>query len=427
MNQGNIQTSKRSWAQLFALLLLYCLAVLSIFPPIRALPYFNYIWPVLSAAWLCAAIVSAPAFFIRPTIHQFATYIFFAYTISLAFAAGNGFIGNRYLEIFQVAIFYWAYRINEGNNRQDDNIKLLMWLLPVVLMISLFTVLQYIDHPNISRTAKKDTVVGLSQMSQGVAGYEFIYCLVFLCPPLLYLVINSRRRFKLPYKPFWIAVLTLFLINIAFSNFMTALILTLASIVFRLFIPKITSARFLFYIFALLIIAPFIPYFLLNIIDFGISLTGESMNTSRLLEIRDLLDTGLVEMSMDARLNAFQSSYIAVINNPILGLITSDIGNVEQGLSGFGQHSFLLDNYALYGVFWGSLAIYVFFQPLFRQLRVHSQVKFSLPLLMFALTFLFFLVNNLTPSIGFVVYFAFPVIYGWMVTKIAAKQQVRRG
>ncbi|MBV1911777.1 MAG: hypothetical protein KUG78_20965, partial [Kangiellaceae bacterium] len=240
-----LNSRKRGSFYLISLCIIYVLAVMSFSPPIRALPFFNYLWPFLMMLWLFAVLLSNPRFFTKPDTHQLVTYLFFLYTIFIAFAAGNGFIGNRFLEYFQIFIFYWAYRFNEKNNRQADSVKLIIYLIPVVIITSVMTVMQYVTNPNISRTAKKDTAAGLEQMGQGVAGYEFIYFLVFLFGTLLFIATTKKIKLKFIEKTFLFGLLLLFVLNIALSNFMIALILVFISILFRVFIPKVTSQRIL--------------------------------------------------------------------------------------------------------------------------------------------------------------------------------------
>jgi hypothetical protein len=417
MNNVELKEVRRSGLYLISITLIYCLAVMSFLPVVKSLPFFNYIWPIFVAAWLATAIMMDNDFFLKPDLHQVLTYIFFFYTILIAFVAGNGFIGNRFLEYLQLPIFYWAYRINERKGWHRDSVKLLLGLVPVVIFTSIVTLSQYITNPNISRTAKKDTTAGLEQMSQGVAGYEFIYFLVFLFGPLLYLLISKRKQYGFVVKLFLILLLSMIMINIALSNFMIAALLVLLSIIFKLFIPKMTTNRAVLYLFISLVILPVAPYFVVAMIDLILSFSDGSMNAERLLEIQRFLSLGIIDLSMNARLYAFQSSLEAFFNNPLVGIITTDIGGSGDGLIGFGQHSFLLDTFALYGGVVGLLSIYIYLQPLYQQVKFENSESSSLPFLMFLIVFLFFTINNVTPSIGFAIYFAFPVLYGLMRTE----------
>lgn len=408
-----VTRKKRSGLYIISLFVIYCLAVMSISPIIRSLPFFNYLWPLLMMLWIFVTFIYQPDFYIKSNLHQLITFLFFFYAIFIAFTAGNGFIGNRFLEYLQIFIFYWAYQYNKIYGYKFDSLKLLSYFAPVVIITSIMTVMQYITNPNISRTAKKDTAAGLEQMSQGVAGYEFIYFLVFIFASLLFVIVGRKLRFNFFTKVLLYFVLLLFLINIVLSNFMIAVLLVLISLFFRFIIPKVTTIRILVYIITFLLISPVLPYLFVQLIDFALSISGSSMNAQRLLEMRELLVSGLIDLSLGARLDAFQSSLNAFLNNPIMGIITTDIGGHGSGLSGFGQHSFLLDTFALFGGFIGILSLYVYFQPLIIQFKLNKQQKSSLPLLIILITLLFFIINNLTPSIGFAIYFVFPVLHDW--------------
>lgn len=397
------------------------MAVMSVLPSIRALPFFNFIWPVFIFTWILISFLYSPSFFIKPNSHQLVTYLFFIYTISIAYIAGNGFIGNRYLEYSQIFVFYWAYRLSIKKGKLDDCLKLLFWLLPVIVTTSIITILAYASNSNISRTSKKDTLVGLEQMSQGIGGYEFIYFLVFILAPILYLLIDSKIKFSIIKRIFSYLLIGIFVGNIIFANFTTALILLIIIFIIKFMIPKLTSSKLAFYLILALILAPVLYTILLAVIEPVIDLLGSSMNAQRLIEIRELLAYGFIDSSLGARLNAFHTSLTAAMNNPVSGIIMSDLGGYGTALKGFGQHSFLLDTFALFGVVIGVISIYLYFQPLVKLYKIKSYSCSSLPLLMIGLSTIFFMVNNMAPSIGFAIYFVFPVIYSWTLNKLPKK------
>jgi len=413
-NDQVINNEKLGLFYLASLLIIYCLAIMSIFPPIRALSFFNYIWPLLMTVWLLTSFLSSPAYFLKPSRHQLVGYIFFAYVIIIPHVSGNGFIGNRFLELFQILIFYWAYDINMKRGRQKYNERITLFLVPIVIVICVNTILKLSSSLYASRLAKKDTMTGIELMSQGVGGYEFIYFLVFVSASILYLILDKKTNLKAATKGGIGALLILSLVTIVLSNFMLAFLLIIIMLLIRIFLPYLAIKLVIFNFFTLMIVVFFLP----TIINFIISVSDQPMNIQRLIELREFISHGVIGLSSGARLEAFQESVYGIFNNPLTGSVFTIMRSGTGDYSGFGQHSFLLDMFSIFGVIIGVIGLYVLFQPLIKLLnRSSMRKKISLPFLMLMLSGIFFLVNNLSPSIGFAIYFVYPTIYNFMLDK----------
>ncbi len=132
------------------------------------------------------------------------------------------------------------------------------------------------------------------------------------------------------------------------------------------------------------------------------------LNAQRLQEVKLLLELGVVDLSLEARMHAFKHSIVSALAFPNFGLIlTSNDRNILLSL---GQHSFFLDTFALYGIWVGCLQAFVFLTPLVRLLSDKTKANLTLSFSMLVLSLFFFIVNNVTPSIGFAIFFVYPVL-----------------
>lgn len=389
---------------------LYIMAILAIFPPVRALAFFNALWPLVMIGWLFSSLLISRDFFIKVSIHRLMTYVFIIYSIVLPYISGSTFIGNRYLELTQLIIFYWGFELCKRKGRLTDAVKLIWCFLPAAIIVSVITISEYAQHPYISRLAKKDTAAGIQYMLQGVGGYDFVYCLVFLLLPLIYFCFNRNVLLGHRMKVVLYVLLALFAVNILLSNFATALFLVSFAIMFRFFLKRVSTLLLLTYIFIFAILFPFLPSIIVYFLDFALDYFGTSMNAARMLELRQLLLVGVIEVSMGARIEAFALSIDVFLDNFLLGIVVDGLEVSSTGTTAFGQHSFFIDGFALFGVVFGLLQIYVFMYPLKKEFVLTSLHRTTLPFLVFILAMVFFTINNAVPAVGFVIYFVYPVL-----------------
>ena len=397
-----------------SIVLFYSLVLMSFMPQLRALSFFNYLWLLNLIGWIFFSFLVRSSFFLKPNIHRLAAYVFFIYVFFISTASGNLFLVNRYLEYLQLMIFCWGfelYLVKYQDRRVNE--KILLFLSPWVVFTSVHTIYAYSTMPFISRLAKKDTARGLELMSQGVAGYDFVYFLIFVFSGLIYLAFIFKRRFLI--KTVLLFLAALFLVNIVLSNFMMAMLLSLLALFFRFFVYKISKVWIFIYTSLLVFLVPISPLMLNVIFDVLLEISRGSLNETRLLEIRSVLESGIIEASLGARLYAYNLSWQAFMEYPLTGIVINHIKNASGVVVGFGQHSFLLDSFALFGGVAWLLSLYVFLAPVVRLCRQARHVNYSsFPLLIIFMVLLLFSLNNVTPSIGFAVFFFIPVVVTYM-------------
>jgi hypothetical protein len=415
----NLLRVNYSFLYILSFLIFFVLALSSIYPPIRALTFFNYLWPLLMFSWIIIAYLARQNFFRQVTTHSIVVSFFFVYTIFIAYLSGNGFIGNRFLEYSQIILFYIAYKFYYDKNH---NIILILLLSPFLIITSYITLSEFFNSSMIARLSKKDTDAGIEYMMNGIGGYDFIYALTFIIIILFFTLFYKNVKNKL----LIFLITLLFLFTVLLSNFTIALILLFIGLLFRIVLPKISYSLLIIYIILILFMLPIVPNIIAFFIDTSIDLFFEnSMNAARLLEIKEAILYGIFELSFSERIEAYKYSISALLENPLFGAIFNVIKKTSDGVIGFGQHSFILDTFALYGFSIGLIQVYIYMQPLYIRMNNRIANNSSITMSILVVSFLFLCLNNLTPAVGLVLFFIYPTILDFL-TNITIKTRLNK-
>lgn len=413
--QSSQRPRSRTFWYLISSVLLFILALCSIYPPIRALSFFNKLWALCLIGWFITTIFDNPKFLYNNHVHRLSIYFYIIYTIFVSNLTGNGVIGNRIFELSQLPFFYIAYQNNKRTGRNNDNLRILFALLPFLIITCFLTIRACIKNPITARLVKKNEE-GFELMRQGIGSYELIYFLVLVFCTLLFVVFNNKRKVTFSQKFLGIGLFLIFGVTIIFSNFMTAFLLTTIGIMGRIFMNKITINKLIIFPIVGFIIVKFSKDIIASIIDFVMNLYSDgSMNAARLLEIKIMLLKNESGGGADARSAAFGHSINQLLENPIFGILTKPLVRVGEGVSGFGQHSLIIDTFALFGLGIGLLQIFIYVQPFILRIKPKNQTTISSMALVFVVIFMILItINNATPSIGLAAFFVFPTFYDWV-------------
>lgn len=408
---------KRTIFHYISMLFFILLALTTFFPPIRAINHFNFIWLICLLGWLICVNIDYPAFFLNQSFYQFIIFIYICYTVSISYIFGNSVIGNRFLELAQLPMFYIAYKHYSIIGRKKDHFRILASIFPFIIITLLLTIKGLLSNPLICRLIKSDAF-GNSQMKLGIGGYWFIYFLAILYGILLFTIFQKNRKIKRFQKIILVLFFLLVLTCLIMSNYMTALILVVISSGFKLFLNKLNVIKIILFSLILLLILVFKNFILDIFFKIGFSLLGDSVNAHRLYEIKLLLTTDEIGGDTEARAGAYMESINLFLHNPLLGIIINPIQKVGSGVSGFGQHSQMFDTFALFGLTIGIIQIFIYLYPYYQRLSKDDLSKSSMPLLIMILLLFVTTMNNATPSIGFATFYIFPVLNDWLNYKI---------
>jgi len=326
---------------------------------------------------------------------------------------GNDVIGNRYFILAQIPLFYLAYQKNKLYNKQKTNYLIILCVMPFIIITSFITLNAYALDPFISRKIKK-TELGFEFMSSGIGGYEFVYFLVICATILLYVVFNKELQFTKRQKTFGLFLLLLISTNIIMSNYSIALYLLLLSFIVRVFIKSINKkSTLVFAIFAFFLLFISIQIFAATVLNWLIDLSGDSLYASRFIEIKQYIISNQMGDLLQDRFYYWRESVDVFLEYPIGGAVQSQLFYTNNRLFGFGQHSQILDTFALFGTGIGLLQFYVLLQPIYLRIKTKNNFYSGLSLMLFIQTIILLTLNNATPSIGFALFFIFPTVYDW--------------
>lgn len=398
---------------IFVDLSIFCLGLFSFFPFIRAISFFNLLWPVLLMILVVSIfLTSKRSRILKPGRLTFFIVFYIIYTVGISFLSGNLSIANRFIELSQIPIFYLAFEHNRKLGRNMNNFRIIKLLSPFIILTCILTLNEYRITPYISRMIKTGAVEGKEIMAAGVGGYEFIYFIVFIFSILIFtfLSINFENHQK---KSKFIMLLLIILTGytIVLSGYTTALFLIFIALLLRIF-GYIVSFNKLIKNTGKFILFCFVIYFGFEfILDNFLIYFQDSINANKILEITSYIDYNSLGNSSQARLDVYQKSISVFINNPIFGIIFYPLAVNSFGeLIAFGQHSQIIDTFALYGISIGLLQLYIYIKPLKDRIIV-SFKKYNVLAILIMLNFLIVTVfNNITPSIGFAVLFIYPTI-----------------
>lgn len=388
-------------------IILFVLALISFLPQVRVFSFFNQLWAALMILWLLVSLTIGKRAIFNRSKYRIYVGVFVLYTVLISYFFGNGVIGNRFLELSQLYLFYIGYEINKFYGFHYYNKRVIYGLIPFIVATCLTTIRALLVNPFASRDILERGAV--ERASTSVGGYGFIYFIVVIfCSLLFYFGRNSMPK---KHRLTVLSLLGLLFVTVLLSNFMTGLLLCLFALVMRIFFPRLSKGRSIIIVTVGVFIFLFFEPIIVLISDAALAYLGDSLNASRVKEIRDLLIKGNSGASVTARADTYSQSFQLFLNNPFFGIIINPIRRVGLGVSGFGQHSQVLDTFALFGFLIGTIQVYLIGNPIAKRINFKTKQNNNLPLIMLIVAFSLATVNNLTPSIGFAIFFIFPVIH----------------
>jgi len=392
-----------------SLIALLFLSLASFFSPLRAIPQFNYVWATVLVFWVIVTVLDDPLKINIDRSYIIPTLIFVIYTITIAYMYGNSRIGNRYLEISQVFVFYIAYEKNRRAHRKNINNALIMFYAPLALIISLLTLLAYQVNPIISRGLRTGDLIDNEALIRGIGGYEFVYMLVVVFPVLLFLY--REKIFRVRVRMLLLLLVSIMGVNIVMSNYALAIMITIISttltILSRYIYPKLVMVYSI-------VLAFILPALLKPVGKALIFFSQYFYKTSsdRFYQLGLVLDRGFVGNALNARINSYLNSVDVFFDNIFVGVVFENL-NLEYsyGVTGFGQHSQILDTFALFGIFIGLLQLYILAYPFITRMKYANRKLKNYAFTVMLTMIIVITFNNITPSIGLAGFFVFPVVY----------------
>lgn len=368
-----------------------------VFPPISVIIPSATVCFICFVLWLFICYTTNRSFLLR-TENFFYLFVF-AILVVIPYLFGYNVIAHRYTNMAlvicgSIIMNYYYYM---GKMDILKRILIIVGVLAIITMIH--TLSELLINPFISRSIKSSGEYSIGLARQGIGGYKFIYFVTALCTPLLYWLLNSKKKLE---KIILIGIYVLSVTLVLKSNYMTAfLTIIIGAVVLIVFnaISKDIKTRILGIVAAILI---FIVGINIDSIisDFAYILPSRIAEVIVSGEGSSVIDSVVIEFLGD-RWPTIQTSINAFLQHPILGLIGSgELSTAGGFLTGFGQHSFVADTYALYGIVGGTLSfIAVIKSTLNKYIWKKRNV---LKTTMFIIMILLYCFNNATESIALV-------------------------
>ncbi len=396
-------------------LIVYFLSISSIFSPIRALSFYNYLWLLLIFIWIIITILDMPAFFGSQTIYMYLTCFFLLYTVSISFLTQNVSLGNRYLEFSQIFIFYFEYKKNILKNQAKNNSKLIIWFMPILILSCILTYRLYLTNPEALRLVGKSKDMGLYYMQMGAGGYNLAYFLVLLIPMLIYMIKQNNQLIIIK-KVICLFLIGLFSYVVFISGYFIALMMLLVGFVTLVLPTKINLKTlvvlFLFLPITFLYFNDIILHFLDFILMFSNQLSGGVI--LKVNEVKNIISgSNLLNNYASSRLDTYLYSIKAFIHYPFLGSIFSAIGEPYSNVIKIGNHSHFIDTFAFFGLGIGLLQLHIYLFPFIKQLKFEGEYNATIFVLMI-ITIVVLTLNIITVSIGFAIFFILPTLKSYL-------------
>ena len=239
-----------------------------------------------------------------------------------------------------------------------------------------------------------DTVYDLQ--IHGVGSYVFIYSIALASVMLFSILINVSIQRK---NILLLIIMGLYIITIIKAHFLTAiLIVILGNITAILIKPrKRKKIYILFIICTLIIIYSMLPSL------FKIFLYGHIGKNGRLSFLFNDTNSSVISLIFNEfivdRFPTLIQSFETIKKYPLTGIILQS--SREQDII-FGQHSTIIDTFALWGIPVGVIYIWLVFVPFFKYIK-SKKIKYALPIMISF--FILALFNNIECTIAFVFVF----------------------
>lgn len=279
-----------------------------------------------------------------------------------------------------------------------------------VIWINLYSCQQLLVNDQIARIlANSDKTVTLEFANPFMANFPHIYNLAILSIALIYLIVYCQmpKLIRIVFMAFLATNLyTLFLAQYSIA------ILTVVIFTALIFCRKFFRTTQQAIISSIVLTIAFILLYatLAEFLEYLASQSDSRLYAKRLDSIAHLLSTGSSDQGsdMNERFELYSLSFTTFLQNPIFG-----VGGYEYGAYGLaGGHSDILDNYAYYGVFFGSVFIfYLYHLYKSKTLYLPTYSRYAYKIVFFAYLFDSLFNTCYKEQELFVLYFVIPALF----------------
>ncbi|MFT4104646.1 MAG: hypothetical protein QM657_02715 [Lacrimispora sp.] len=343
--------------------------------------------------------------------------VFSLYTVIVPMFFGYSDLRNRYISLIPMVWMHILYDYLK-KHKAIRGPWLLMIFFSVITMIN--TCQALIASPYISRMIKSGGEFSDSILKQGIGDYSFIYMLVLMTIIFFWEGMESSGKWRICY----LSLAVLGEATIVLSNYMMALILSVLGIGVLLCFKIIRNNTLMLLLVILLFMVLLLfwrPLFSL-ILEKVLIFIPDGKTFDRLQQMHlSLYGKGIsiFDEFVLGRIPVLSISTNSIIKYPFFGLIYGRLSKSLGYYVEFGQHSFILDTMALYGVGIGIMLVFLLSYPFFIEGRMKGK-KREISIVFFAAMIFILGFNNATYSLAIVLY----VIYPYICDKVVKEAQL---
>lgn len=378
------------------------------FPQFEALLPTNYITLACFLVWCALSFINDPGYYFNIKSYVLLSFVFYAFSIVIPIVCGYVVIANRYASLPLLSLGYIIYDYYKVHN-QTRYLKKAFIIPSVFAIITAFVTYNALtDNSYIVRIITSLGSDAKEYYAEGICGYSFVYGVVTALPLFLYLFLKVKNKFL---KIANMAVFVFLIMFIVKANFLTAFLVTIISSVVLLsgYLFKKSRKNIIYILLIILIVVLFV-------VNYSTILTAIENHIPRRIAAAlfdssgdSVIESVYADFNAD-RVNTITKSLEVIVKNPLFGVLGSgEIDTSGDFLTGFGQHSHILDTFALYGVLIGILCVFVIILPIVHcNKKRNTDVYFTVAIAVNALLILLF--NNATESIAISYCILFPLI-----------------
>lgn len=393
-------------------LLVWCIEL--VYPPMNSIFPAATICFVCGIAWLAIAFLHTLRVNQKVPVNIVFLILYFFMTMLIPYLHGSSTVAHRYMSLMMIPIGPVIYSFYKTNNRTKElrNILILSGVLAFITFIRTFIAL--LSDAYIVRSIKSSGEYSVELARRGIGSYSFIYAVVCLSVLILYISMKEKTSKRYFLFVLYVAVMYFILKSNYMTAFLTSVIAAGVIILGNLLLRKNkTSEMLLGWVGVLLLLGlvlnidtivekllPFMPNRIASV--FSNSGNGSIAQSIWLEFVGDRLPT------LSRSINTF-------LKHPFIGAL-GDAGLTTSNdlFSGVGQHSYILDTFAIFGVFIGIATLFVIFIP-FRNQRYTGDKNLRLAMIICVLGL--YLFNNATEAIALVIGIVYPFIDDYIAQK----------
>ena len=395
------------WPIISSLVLAFYFAILY-FPPLTASLPHTYVCFGCFVIWLILSIINDVSYYLNMKPFVLVAFVFYVFSIIMPLICGYPVIANRYAGVPLVPFGYviYDYYKSHGYTRYLRYVFISMFSLMSVTGVQ--TYLALIKNPYIARSIKSSGEYSAKLASRGIGGYLFIYAVAAAVPILLYIFLKSKKKYI---KVLSIVSYVFSILLVTKSNYLTAFLMIIFSsaiVVLGYFISK--GKKITLYIAFIVITILLITLFYQPILEFVQSHIPDRIARVIFNPESDSTISSIQQEFEYDRLPTVVDSFSSVIKSPLFGILGSSGLDISgEHIVGFGQHSYILDTFALYGVLIGILLLNIITHP-FRSNGKWVKGDLYFTIAMATSVLFLYIFNNSSDSIAIMYTIFFPFV-----------------